>query len=114
MGDVGSQFCGFVLAMLAVSSSRFEGADLSFVLVPMMLTGVLYDVAFTLVRRLLRGENVTQAHRGHLFQVAHRAGLDATADHLDLLGIHPVRRRRRLVLPGGAIPLQADRSFWCR
>jgi UDP-GlcNAc:undecaprenyl-phosphate GlcNAc-1-phosphate transferase len=41
------------------------------------LTGVLYDVAFTLVRRLLRGENVTQAHRGHLFQVAHRAGLDA-------------------------------------
>jgi UDP-GlcNAc:undecaprenyl-phosphate GlcNAc-1-phosphate transferase len=77
MGDVGSQFCGFVLAMLAVSSSRFEGADLSFVLVPMMLTGVLYDVAFTLVRRLFRGENVTQAHRGHLFQVAHRAGLDA-------------------------------------
>jgi UDP-GlcNAc:undecaprenyl-phosphate GlcNAc-1-phosphate transferase len=37
---------------------------------------VLYDVAFTLARRLLRGENVTQAHRGHLFQVAHRAGLD--------------------------------------
>jgi UDP-GlcNAc:undecaprenyl-phosphate GlcNAc-1-phosphate transferase len=77
MGDVGSQFCGFVLAMLAVSSSRFEGADLSFVLVPMMLAGVLYDVAFTLVRRLLRGENVTRAHRGHLFHVAHRAGLDA-------------------------------------
>ena len=76
MGDVGSQFCGFVLAMLAVSSSRFEGADLSFMLVPMMLAGVLYDVAFTLVRRLLRGENITQAHRGHLFQVAHRTGLD--------------------------------------
>jgi UDP-GlcNAc:undecaprenyl-phosphate GlcNAc-1-phosphate transferase len=76
MGDVGSQFCGFVLAMLAVASSRFEGADLSFMLVPMMLGGVLYDVAFTLVRRLLRGENITQAHRGHLFQVAHRAGMD--------------------------------------
>jgi len=42
----------------------------------MMLAGALYDVAFTLVRRLLRGENITQAHRGHLFQVAHRAGLD--------------------------------------
>jgi UDP-GlcNAc:undecaprenyl-phosphate GlcNAc-1-phosphate transferase len=76
MGDVGSQFCGFVLAMLAVASSRFESADLSFVLVPMMLAGALYDVAFTLVRRLLRGENITQAHRGHLFQVAHRAGMD--------------------------------------
>jgi UDP-GlcNAc:undecaprenyl-phosphate GlcNAc-1-phosphate transferase len=76
MGDVGSQFCGFVLAMLAVASSRFEGAELSFVLVPMMLAGALYDVAFTLARRLLRGENITQAHRGHLFQVAHRAGMD--------------------------------------
>ncbi|MBW4025309.1 MAG: undecaprenyl/decaprenyl-phosphate alpha-N-acetylglucosaminyl 1-phosphate transferase [Proteobacteria bacterium] len=76
MGDVGSQFCGFVLAMLAVASSRFESAELSFVLVPMMLAGALYDVAFTLARRLLRGENITQAHRGHLFQVAHRAGLD--------------------------------------
>ena len=47
MGDVGSQFCGFVLAMLAVASSRFESNELSFVLVPMMLTGALYDVAFT-------------------------------------------------------------------
>lgn len=75
MGDVGSQFCGFVLAMLAVASSRFESGDLSFVLVPMMLAGALYDVAFTLGRRLLRGENITRAHRGHLFQVAHRAGM---------------------------------------
>ena len=77
MGDVGSQFCGFVLAMLAVASSRFESSELSFVLVPMMLSGALYDVAFTLVRRLLRGENITQAHRGHLFQVAQRSGMDA-------------------------------------
>jgi UDP-GlcNAc:undecaprenyl-phosphate GlcNAc-1-phosphate transferase len=76
MGDVGSQFCGFVLAMLAVASSRFQTQELSFMLVPMMLTGALYDVAFTLVRRLLRGENISQAHRGHLFQVAHRAGMD--------------------------------------
>ncbi len=41
----------------------------------MMLAGALYDVAFTLVRRLLRGENITQAHRGHLFQIAHRSGM---------------------------------------
>ncbi len=27
MGDVGSQFCGFVLAMLAVASSRFEAPN---------------------------------------------------------------------------------------
>lgn len=77
MGDVGSQFCGFVLAVLGVAAGRFAGAELSVLLVPMLLFGVLFDVAFTLVRRALAGERITQAHRGHLYQVAHRAGMAA-------------------------------------
>ena len=79
MGDVGSQFCGFVLAVLAVAAGRFQGVDLSVLLVPMLLFGVLYDVAFTLLRRLLAGDRLTQAHRGHLYQVANRAGLSVPA-----------------------------------
>ncbi len=79
MGDVGSQFCGFVLAMLGVAASRFEITPLSFTLVPMLLAGVLYDVAFTLVRRALAHENLTQPHRGHLYQLAHRCGINAAA-----------------------------------
>jgi UDP-GlcNAc:undecaprenyl-phosphate GlcNAc-1-phosphate transferase len=79
MGDVGSQFCGFVLAVLAVVASRFDGIELSFLIVPMLLSGVLFDVGFTLVRRLLVGERVTEAHRGHLYQVAARAGVPAWA-----------------------------------
>lgn len=75
MGDVGSQFCGFILAELAVVASRFDDVELSFLLVPMLLAGVLYDVAFTLVRRLAQGKRITEAHRGHLYQVAHRSGL---------------------------------------
>lgn len=75
MGDVGSQFCGFMLAVLGVIASRFEGVALSFLLVPMLLSGVLYDVAFTLVRRAMDGESLTRPHRGHLYQVAHRSGL---------------------------------------
>ncbi len=78
MGDVGSQFCGFVLAVLAVAASRFGRVEMSFILVPILLFGVMFDVAFTLVRRLLRGENVTRPHRGHLYQVAHRAGMAAS------------------------------------
>ena len=74
MGDVGSQFCGFVLAVLAVVASRFDGVELSFLLVPMLLSGVLFDVAFTLVRRALQREAVTEPHRGHLYQVAQRSG----------------------------------------
>ena len=79
MGDVGSQFCGFVLAVLGVAAARFGTVEMSFLLVPMLLSGVLFDVAFTLVRRALAGQRVTQAHRGHLYQVAQRAGMDARA-----------------------------------
>jgi UDP-GlcNAc:undecaprenyl-phosphate GlcNAc-1-phosphate transferase len=78
MGDVGSQFCGFMLAQLAIVASRFDGVELSFLLVPMLLFGVLYDVAFTLCRRAWQGERVTEGHRGHLYQIANRAGLSAT------------------------------------
>ncbi len=77
MGDVGSQFCGFMIAVLGVVASRFGGAALSFLLVPMLLSGVLFDVGFTLVRRFLAGEPVTQPHRGHLYQVAQRSGVPA-------------------------------------
>ena len=77
MGDVGSQFCGFLLAVLAVAAGRFEAVELSVALVPMLLSGVLFDVAFTLLRRWLAGERLAQAHRGHLYQLAHRSGVPA-------------------------------------
>jgi UDP-GlcNAc:undecaprenyl-phosphate/decaprenyl-phosphate GlcNAc-1-phosphate transferase len=75
MGDVGSQFCGFILAILAVVASRLDGVELSFLIVPMLLSGVLFDVAFTLVRRIFAGERLTEPHRGHLYQVAQRSGV---------------------------------------
>jgi UDP-GlcNAc:undecaprenyl-phosphate GlcNAc-1-phosphate transferase len=77
LGDVGSQFCGFVLAMLGVAAARFGRVEMSLLLVPMLLNGVLFDVAFTLARRLLNGDRITEAHRSHLYQIAHRSGMDA-------------------------------------
>ena len=79
MGDVGSQFCGFMLAVLAIVASRFDGVALSFLLMPMLLSGVLFDVAFTLARRTLDGETLTQPHRGHLYQIAQRSGVPPVA-----------------------------------
>jgi UDP-GlcNAc:undecaprenyl-phosphate/decaprenyl-phosphate GlcNAc-1-phosphate transferase len=64
--------------VLAIVASRFDGVELSFLLMPMLLSGVLFDVAFTLVRRSLAGEPVTQPHRGHLYQVAQRSGVPPT------------------------------------
>jgi UDP-GlcNAc:undecaprenyl-phosphate GlcNAc-1-phosphate transferase len=79
MGDVGSQFCGFMLALFGIAAARYGVAPLSFLLVPLLLSGVLFDVTFTLIRRILAGENIARAHRGHLYQVAARAGVPAWA-----------------------------------
>ena len=76
MGDVGSQFCGFILALLGIAAAEYQGLSLSFLIVPLLLSGILLDVAFTLIRRAVQGESLTRPHRGHLYQVAHRAGLD--------------------------------------
>jgi len=77
MGDVGSQFCGFISAILGVLASRFGAQTLSVLLVPMLLFGVYFDVVFTLCRRYLAGDRLTEPHRSHLYQVAHRAGMPA-------------------------------------
>jgi UDP-GlcNAc:undecaprenyl-phosphate GlcNAc-1-phosphate transferase len=77
MGDVGSQFCGFIIAVLGVLAADLSTRTLSVLLVPLLLLGVLFDVAFTLVRRWIAGDRITQAHRSHLYQVAHRAGWPA-------------------------------------
>ena len=81
--------------------------------VPLLLAGILWDVLFTLCRRALAGERLTQAHRGHLYQVAARAVMPAarvTAVHwsfaawggalsLVLLPSHPVAAALLAVLP---------------
>ncbi|MBO0710738.1 MAG: undecaprenyl/decaprenyl-phosphate alpha-N-acetylglucosaminyl 1-phosphate transferase [Acetobacteraceae bacterium] len=77
MGDVGSQFCGFMLAVLGVAAARFGTIEMSFLLVPMLLSGVLLDVAFTLIRRAIAGEPLTKPHRSHVYQLAERAGIPA-------------------------------------
>ena len=77
MGDVGSQFCGFMLALFGIAAARYESAPLSFLLIPLLLSGVLFDVAFTLIRRTLAGDNIAKAHRGHLYQIAQRTGIGA-------------------------------------
>lgn len=78
MGDVGSQFCGFLLAILGIAISRFQHVPMSFLLVPFLLFGVMYDVAFTLIRRVFAGENLARAHNAHLYQIVYRAGMPAS------------------------------------
>jgi UDP-GlcNAc:undecaprenyl-phosphate GlcNAc-1-phosphate transferase len=75
MGDVGSQFLGFMVAILAVAAARFDAAEVTFMLVPLLLFGLFFDAAFTLARRAAMGLNITAAHRTHLYQMAQRSGM---------------------------------------
>ncbi|MDO9711662.1 glycosyltransferase family 4 protein [Paracraurococcus lichenis] len=75
MGDVGSQFAGFMLAVLAVAASRFDVNQLSFLIVPLLIFALLFDAGFTLLRRAVMGDTVGAPHRTHLYQMAQRAGM---------------------------------------
>lgn len=75
MGDVGSQFLGFTLAVLGVAAAQMDVAQLSFLLVPLLLFALLFDTGFTLLRRAAMGERVSAPHRTHLYQMAQRSGL---------------------------------------
>lgn len=66
MGDVGSGFLGFVIAVLAIAAARDDG---SAPFVWLTLGGVFFvDATVTLVRRLARGQRPQEAHRTHAYQ----------------------------------------------
>jgi UDP-GlcNAc:undecaprenyl-phosphate GlcNAc-1-phosphate transferase len=75
LGDVGSQFIGYVFAVLGIAAARFDVARVSMFVVPLLLAAPIFDVAFTLGRRVLNGESLAEPHRGHLYQLLARSGL---------------------------------------
>jgi UDP-N-acetylmuramyl pentapeptide phosphotransferase/UDP-N-acetylglucosamine-1-phosphate transferase len=67
MGDVGSAYCGFVIAALPAIPSPEPTSRLVAVALFAMWP-FIFDTIFTLMRRLANGENVFEAHRSHLYQ----------------------------------------------
>jgi len=66
LGDVGSGYLGYVIAVLALSANRDNPVALW---IWLLLGGAFFvDATVTLLRRLLRGEQVYQAHRSHAYQ----------------------------------------------
>ena len=74
MGDVGSQFLGFLFAALAVLALKSGEFLISFWVMPLLFFHFIFDTAYTFVRRLSSGEVVTDAHRSHLYQLVNRLG----------------------------------------
>lgn len=72
MGDSGSGFLGFMVALFALISYKFFQIPL---LLWAILTGVFwFDATLTLVRRMLAGEEWRKPHRSHAYQRLIQAG----------------------------------------
>ncbi len=70
MGDVGSGFFGFIIAVLAIISSNQGGLSIWCWLI---LAGVfVVDATITLVTRFIQGEQWYSAHKSHAYQKASR------------------------------------------
>jgi Fuc2NAc and GlcNAc transferase len=66
MGDVGSGFLGFTLAVLGLASTQHDTVPIE---VWAILSGVfLVDATVTLLRRIARGDRWFEAHRLHAYQ----------------------------------------------
>jgi Fuc2NAc and GlcNAc transferase len=66
MGDVGSGYVGFVMAVLALAVTR---QDSSAAWQWLILGGIFFvDATVTLLRRVARGERAQDAHRSHAYQ----------------------------------------------
>lgn len=66
MGDAGSGYLGYVVVVLALAAARENPVAL---LVWLILGGIFFvDATVTLVRRVVRGERVHEAHRSHAYQ----------------------------------------------
>ena len=66
MGDSGSGFLGFAIALLLVQSSGVPGFSpwTAVILVAVFAA----DATVTLLRRVVRGERMSQGHRSHAYQ----------------------------------------------
>jgi UDP-N-acetylmuramyl pentapeptide phosphotransferase/UDP-N-acetylglucosamine-1-phosphate transferase len=68
MGDAGSLPLGFLFAVLPLFLHVKAEGDFSFIHGALVLGPFLLDASITLVRRMLRGERIYEAHRTHFYQ----------------------------------------------
>lgn len=77
MGDTGSLFLGFSVAILSMMGYKYI-AFVSFIVPLLMLSVPLFDTLWAICRRLLKGQSPFQADRGHL----HHRLLDRQYGHV--------------------------------
>lgn len=69
MGDCGSQPLGLIVALLGIHVATIPTTyQLPFLGFLLIVSVFAFDVIYTLLARLLRGENILRPHRDHLYQ----------------------------------------------
>lgn len=66
MGDTGSTFLGYLMAVLSIAGAMKSVATISLV-VPLLVLGLpIFDTAFAILRRVINGRPIGEADRGHI------------------------------------------------
>lgn len=86
MGDVGSGYIGFVVAVLGLAAVR-EHAHALFVWL-LLIGAFLVDATVTLIVRLVRGKRLYEAHRSHAYQRLSRRYSSHRAVTLGLIAVN--------------------------
>ncbi len=72
MGDVGSSFLGFLAAGNSIWASKLEILPLWFSI--LIFSPFIVDATVTLLRRLISGKKVWEAHKTHYYQILAESG----------------------------------------
>ena len=87
MGDSGSLFLGFMLAVLAIEGAT-KSATVVATIAPVLVLGVpIFDTAFAILRRLINKKPIMEADKGHLHHRIMAAGFGQKRAVLMLYGI---------------------------
>lgn len=66
MGDTGSTFLGFILAVTSILGLLKSYTIVTIIVAVLVLGLPVFDTSFAIIRRLLAGKPITQPDRGHL------------------------------------------------
>jgi len=76
MGDAGSHFLGFTIAVLSVLQNWKVATGIALAIPVLILAVPIFDTTFAIVRRLRRGQPIFSPDKGHLHHRLLNLGLD--------------------------------------
>ena len=90
MGDTGALFLGFMLAAISIEGVMKSVAAIA-VIAPIIILGVpIFDTTFAIFRRLLNGQSVAAADKGHLHHRLLNKGFSQKKSVLILYGMSAI------------------------